>query len=226
MKNILIIVLVAAWSVSLGQKTETRNVAAFTGVKVAEGVEVYLTKGDKESLKVVVEGTDLSNVITEVSGSYLKVHMRDGRYIGRVDAKVYVTYVKVDKLAASSAGSIVSQNTLTADAMEIGASSAGSIEVTIEANRVEASASSAGDLELRGKVASAILDASSAGEVDADELEADDVEAEASSGGSIKTHAVKSIAGRASSGGSIRYSGNPERQNNSSSSGGSVRRSF
>ena len=53
-----------------------------------------------------VTGTSLNNVITEVSGSYLRVHMRDGNYHGNVHAKVYVTYVKVDKLSASSAGSI------------------------------------------------------------------------------------------------------------------------
>ena len=101
-----------------------------------------------------VTGTRLENVITEVSGSYLRVHMRDGNYKGNVQAKVYVTYVKVDKLSASSAGSIFSEGTIEANDMEVNASSAGSIEITINAGDVNASASSAGEIELQGKTKS------------------------------------------------------------------------
>lgn len=224
MKNFLVIVLVCLSALAYGQETETRNTSPFTGVKVAEGVDVYLKKGDKESIKVEVTGTSPSNVITEVSGSYLKVHMRDGNY-RHVDAKVYVTYVKVDKLFASSAGSIFSEGSLKAEDMEISASSAGTIEVNVDAGHLEANASSAGDLELKGKAKSLTVDASSAGEIDAYDLVAENVEAEASSAGSVKVNVSKSLDARASSGGSIRYRGNPDRNNTSSSSGGSVKKS-
>ena len=225
MTKILIIVLTFTFSWGIAQESETRSLAAFTGVKVMEGIDVYLKKGRKESVRVEVTGTDIDNVITEVSGSYLKVHMREGRYFGKIEAKAYVTYVDVDKLSASSAGTIFAENTLTADDMEISASSAGKIEVTVEASRIEAAASSAGDIELKGKSKSMILDVASAGRIDAGDMESDHVEAEASSGGSAQINALKSIVARASSGGSVRYRGNPEKQNNSSSSGGSVRRS-
>jgi DUF4097 and DUF4098 domain-containing protein YvlB len=224
MKNIAIIILICVSGIAFGQETETRNLGSFTGVKAAEGIDVYLKKGDKESAKVVVTGTSPDNVITEVSGSYLKVHMKDGSF-RHVDAKVYVTYVKVDKLSASSAGSIYSEGLIKADDMQISASSAGTIELNIETNDAEVSASSAGDVELKGKARSLIADSSSAGEIDADDLESENVEAEASSGGSVKVSVTKSLEARASSGGSIRYRGNPDRNNTSSSSGGSVRKS-
>ena len=225
MRKILFIVLACSASVAFAQQSENRSVGSFSGVKVSEGIEVYLSKGDKERVKVEVSGTDIDNVITEVSGSYLKVHMRDGRY-RKVDARVYVTYVRVDKLYASSAGSIYAENTLKVEDMEISASSAGTIEVEVETKRLEASASSAGDVELKGKTNYLVADASSAGEVDADDLQADNVEAEASSGGSVKVYALKSIRARASSGGGVRYRGNPDKQDNSSSSGGSVKKSY
>ena len=225
MKKILIIVLTFTFSWGVAQNSETRPLAAFTGVKVMEGIDVYLKKGNKESVRIEVTGTNLENVITEVSGSYLKVHMREGRYIGKIEAKAYVTYVNVDKLSASSAGTIFAENILTADDMEISASSAGNIEVTVEASRIEATASSAGDIELKGKCKSMILDVASAGRIDAGDMESDHVEAEAASGGSAQVNVLKSIVARANSGGSVRYRGNPEKQNNSSSSGGSVKRS-
>src|SRR5688500_1146828 len=153
MKNLLLITsfLVFAGAAAWGQESETRNIGAFSGVKVTEGIDVYLKRGDKESVRVEVTGTSLNNVITEVSGSYLRVHMRDGNYRGNVHAKVYVTYVKVDKLSASSAGSIFSEGAIQANEVEVSASSAGSIEIAVEANGVNASASSAGEIELQGK---------------------------------------------------------------------------
>lgn len=207
----------------LAQKTETRSVGQFSGVKVSEGIDVILQTGDKESVKVEVNGTDPSNVVTEVAGSYLKIHMRDGRYRG-VDAKVYVTYVNLDKLSAISAGSIFSDATIHASSMEISASSAGSIEVTIEASSAKVSSSAAGDMELKGKVQRLSAEAATAGEIDAYDLSARQVEAEASTGGSLKVSVIESLEAQASSGGSIRYRGNPDKSITNSSSGGSVRK--
>src|SRR5688500_17704420 len=98
MKNFwALIVVVFSFFPALAQETETRELGTFSGVKAAEGIDVFLKQGDKERVKVEVTGTDASNIITEISGSYLKIHMRDGRY-RTVDAKVYVTYVKLSKL--------------------------------------------------------------------------------------------------------------------------------
>jgi hypothetical protein len=225
MKRFLFIVLAFLSFVSHAQQTETRNIGAFTGVKATEAIDVYLRKGDKESIKVEVTGTAPSNVLTEVSGAYLKVHMRDGNYRGSVSAKVYVTYVKVDKLSASSAGNIFSEGPIRASTMEISASSAGTIDINIEAGNLEASASTAGEMELTGKARSVLLESASAGEIDAYDLEAETVEAGASTAGAIKLNVTKSLDARASSGGSIRYRGNPDKNNTSSSSGGSVKKS-
>lgn len=209
----------------LGQSSETRSVSPFSGVKVAEGIDVFIKKGSKESVRVEATGTSLENIVTEVSGSYLRIHMRNGNHGGRINAKVYVTYVKVDKISASSAGSVFGEDVLEADEIELGASSAGSIEVTVQAQSVEASVSSAGQIEVQGKTKRFEVDASSAGQIDAYDLEARQVSAEASGAGSIKIAVTEDLQANASSGGSIRYHGNPNNSNTNSSSGGSVKKS-
>ena len=220
-----LVLVIFSLSAAIAQETETRELGAFSGVKAAEGINVFLKKGDKERVKIEVTGTDPSNVITEISGSYLKIHMKDGGRYRSVDAKVYVTYVQLNKLSASSAGSIYSDGTIKANSFEISASSAGSIEIAIEANSANVSSSSAGDVELKGKAERLTVDASSAGEIDAYDLEVEKVEAEASSGGSIKVNVSVNLEARASSGGSVRYRGTPDQSNTKSSSGGSVRKS-
>lgn len=227
MKNLLpaVAFLTLICCTAFGQNSETRSVGSFSGVKVTEGVNVYLKKGSKESVRVEVTGTSVDNVITEISGSYLRVHMRDGKYRGNIEAKVYVTYVMVDKISASSAGSIFSEDALEADEVEVSASSAGSIEISVKAGSVRASVSSAAQIELQGKTKTLEIDASSAGQIDAYDLEAQKVSAEASSAGSLKISVVEDLRAHASSGGSIRYHGNPNKSNTNSSSGGSVKKS-
>ncbi len=94
MRISFIVILVSCFAFSgLAQQSEVRQVGAFQGVRASEAVDVYLKKGDKESVKVEATGTELSNVLTEVSGTTLKIHMRNGNFHGRNSVKVYVTFV-------------------------------------------------------------------------------------------------------------------------------------
>ena len=226
MRNLLLLVsCLFLATYGFAQESETRSVGKFSGVKVMEGIDVRLIKGEKESVRVEVDGLPLNSIITEVSGSYLEIHRSSNSSRYRGSAKVYVTYVKVENLSASSAGAIYSENTITADNMDISASSAGSIEITIEARNADVSASSAGEVELQGKADRINFSAKSAGQIDAYDLSARRVNADASSAGSIKLAVEDDLVAHASSGGSIRYHGNPTKSNTNSSSGGSVKKS-
>jgi len=220
----LLFLLIGVVSVR-AQGSEVRQVGSFTGVAGSAAVDVYLKKGDKELVKVEATGVSLSDVITEVRGSYLKVHMRSGNFHGRKTVKVFVTYVTLDKISASSASNIFSEGPIKSDRMELSASSAGSVEVTLDTESVTVDASSAGDVELEGKTASLEVEASSAGDIDAYRLDAENVVVSASSAGSVKVSVTKSLQVDASSGGTVRYRGNPTKTVTNSHSGGSVKKS-
>jgi hypothetical protein len=224
MKKFLIVAFIGMTTLSVAQQSETRNVGSFKGIKVSEGIDVYLKKGDKEALRIEVTGIKAGDVITEVSGDYLKIHMQEGRYRDRT-VKVYVTYVSIDKLSASSASNIFAEGVIKARQLSLSASSAATIDIEIDVEELEVGASSAADVELRGKAKNVQINVASAGEVDAYDLESEIVEAEVNSAGSAKVNATKEIDAEANSGGSIRYRGNPERSNTNSSSGGSVKKS-
>jgi hypothetical protein len=217
------------WLVSLpllAQETETRPLSTFRGVKVSQAIDVYLKKGDKESARVEVSGGSLSDVVTAVEGSSLKLKMKDHlNFQFKVNVKVYVTYVALDKISASSASSIFSEGVIKSDHIDIGASSAANIEVSLDANSTMVDTSSAGEVVLEGKSSKLEVEASSAGDIDAYKLESETVVANVSSGGEAKLSVSKDLEAHASSGGDIRYRGNPTRTNTHSSSGGSVKKS-
>jgi hypothetical protein len=225
MKNVLMLFVAVLFCVTVfAQESEQRKIGTFTGIKVSEGIDVYLKQGEKEAVRVEASGTKLENVITEVSGSYLKIHLNSNQR-GRINVKVYVTYVKLNRLSASSAGNIFADGPIRSDNMSIQCSSAGNIEVEIDAGKVEATASSAGQIELKGRARSIEADASSAAQINAYDLDTDEARAEASSAGSIKISVKSNFNANASSGGSIRFRGNPAKSITNSSSGGSVKKS-
>ena len=212
---------------AVGQQSEVRNVGSFKGVKAAEAISVYLKKGDKEAVKVEVTGIDLSNIITEVTDGYLRIHMKSERGWRSRDQtiKVYVQYVSLSKIAASSASNVFAEGVINSESLEVHASSAANIELNVTTTELKVSVSSAGEVTLEGKAKSFDADTSSAGVINAYNLTTETAEAGASSGGTIKLSVSNGLNARASSGGSIRYRGNPIKTNTNSSSGGSVTRS-
>ncbi len=207
-----------------GQESEVRKVGSFRGIKSSQAIDVYLKKGDKEEVRVETVNIRLSEVLTEVSGNTLRIHLERNSY-KKVNVKVYVTYVTLEKISASSASNIFAEGTIKTSSLDISASSAASIEISIDADRVDVDASSAANIDLEGKTNDLSVEVSSAGDVDAYNLVSQNVTARASSAGSAKVSVSKELEADASSAGSIRYRGNPTRTNTGSSSGGSVKKS-
>ncbi len=211
----------------MGQQSEVRNVGTFRGIASAEGIDVYLKKGEKESVKILTDGS-LSDVITEISGNNLKIHIGDR--IGskskedEKSVKVYVTYVEIDKISASTASSVFSDGVIKAILMEIHSSTAAKIELNIDATNIDVYASTAGDVTLEGKTKTINVKVNTSSEVDAYGLTSESCKANASTGGDVKVKISDALVAHADTGASIHYKGNPGKADTNSSSGGSVNR--
>ncbi len=235
-------VLVAGFT--FAQTEETRSLSSFSKITAHEAIDVYIQQGSKEEARIVSRSHDLDEVLTDVSGGRLKIHL-EGNNHRNVEVEVYVTYRSINALGASSAASIRSEGriessgdfdvdvssagdiiaSISADELNIDASSAGDAELEVEVDEIYADASSAGDIEISGTSRLQDIEVSSSGGYDGYGVESEEAEVSASSGGSIKVSVSKRIDARASSGGSIRYKGSPQYVDVSSNSGGSVRKS-
>ena len=241
---ILFGVLVAG--VAFSQSEETRSLSSFSEITAHEGIDVYVKRGSEEKVRVVSESHDLDEVLTEVSGDRLKIHL-EGNNHRNINVDVYVTYKSINSIASSSASSLTSEGSIdaggsdfdidvssagdirvkvvNADEVTIDASSAGDVKLDVECSEIEADASSAANIEVEGSADKQDIEVSSSGEYDGYDLESEEAEASASSGGSINVNSSQKLDASASSGGSVRYRGSPKYLNSNSSSGGSVRKS-
>jgi hypothetical protein len=243
-KSILITLLgVFVAGFTFAQSEETRSLSSFSRISAQEAIDVFITQGNKEEARIVADNIDLEDVLTEVNGGRLKIHL-DGNKWRNVDVEVYVTYKSISAISASSAASLTSQEqinasgdfdvdvssagdikaSIKADELSIDASSAGDAELEVDVNEIEANVSSSGDVEVSGSARMQDIEASSSGDYDAYDVESEEVDVSASSGGSIKVNVSEKVDARASSGGNVRYKGSPRYVDVSSSSGGSVKK--
>ena len=232
---------------TLGEKgsgnvvSEQRDVANFNKIQAAAGIDVYFSIGDK-NVKVVAD----DNLI-----EYIKTEVKDGRlYIGRTKNKtfrkvtkteVYVSapelveakatsgadfeakgIIKAKSFIASSSSGADLEIQLDVNTLEASASSGADLEIKVTANAIDASASSGGEVSLSGTSKTATLSASSGANIDAYKLTVEDCISNASSAGSIHVTVTQSLNGKASSGGDVRYKGNPAKVDRTESSGGDV----
>ncbi len=78
-KSLLITLLGIFVAAATFAQSETRSLSSFSSVSAHEGINVYIEKGGNEEARVVINGgnVDLDEVLTEVSGGRLKIHLKD-----------------------------------------------------------------------------------------------------------------------------------------------------
>lgn len=202
--------------------TEKREIDNdFSRVKASSGIDLYIKQGSKVSLTVEADENLHDYIMTEVEGDQLKIYV-DGNIWRAKAKKVYLTVTSIEELRATSGSDVYSESVIKAKDLEVSTSSGADMRIEVDAENVTSSSSSGSDLRITGKSNTHSTNATSGSSIHAYGLESKDVTAKVSSGADIGVYASESIDARASSGGDIRYKGNPERVNKKTSSGGGV----
>lgn len=222
-KSILLFVFGVFILSAVAQQREDRNLDSFNELSVGEAIRVTLIKGTREKAEIIASGIDLEDVITDVSGNGLRIHL-EGNNHRNIDVQINLTYRELEEISISSAARVKAEEAITASSLEIEVSSAGGGELSLNTGNVEIEVSSAGNLELSGKADRMEADISSAGDLDAYDLQCQEAEIDVSSGGSANVFITNRIDARANSGGTVRYKGEPEKVFVNSNSGGSIKK--
>ncbi len=215
--------LIATFVAAFAQSTKTRQVGSFTGLKVLEGIEVYLEQGEKESIRLQVWGTEAENVRTELHDDVLKIYLNPGTY-RNVKVMAYVTYKELNRVFAGSGARISADKALHTDFLFIRAGSGARITLPVAVNQVEVNVSSSADVELEGQARLLLAVITSSGNLQALNLRAEQVKVQAESAGTARVFAQKELIAEAHTAADIRYRGNPERSVIHSLTAGIIRR--
>lgn len=181
----------------------------FDIIKVSRGLDVYLTQSNDVGIEVEADENLHDIIITEVKGNTLHIYADENISYSRMQ-KVMVNFKNVSKISATSGSDVYSTNTIKADNLELSTTSGSDMELTIDVDLLECSATSGSDLRLYGSSNKMYAKATSGSDIKAADLKTKFCDASATSGADITVYTSEEISARASSGGDIKYYGNPE----------------
>lgn len=235
MKTLLIFAFTALTCVNLmaaegkSDVTEIRQVGNFNGIKVSTGIDLYITMGTTEEVKIVADDDIIDKIITEVKGGKLHIYTKTSNNwfnwnSGNQNRKAYVTVKELMSIEASSGSDVKSENTLKGEDLRVSASSGSDVAVDIYYKNVWVDTSSGSDAKLSGKVKTLEAEAISGSDINAKDLESKICKVKVSSGSDAIVNVTDELYANASSGADINYYGNPQVKEINESSGGDVSR--
>lgn len=203
--------------------TEDRNVrASFTSIKATEGLDVYLTQSDTESITVKADSNLHELILTEVEDGVLKIHTKEN--IGRASSKrVNVSFKNISSITSTSGSDVYSTNTINTERLDLKSTSGSDMKLDVNTSVLHCKSTSGSDLKVSGKTVKLVAEATSGSDIKAADLKAESSEVKATSGADITVNTSKELTARATSGGDVKYYGNPEKVDKSDSSSGSIR---
>jgi len=200
---------------------ETRDLGEFSKISVSRGMNVYITQGTSTKVTVKADENLLKVIDTYVDDETLKVTCTK-MIKNATSNKVYVTVPDIKYIKSTSGSNIFSEDSLKTGNLEIKSTAGSNIRLSIEAGELIISAAAGSNIFLNGMAKSVVVKASSGSNIKAGDLQTENCDAKVSSGANIWIKVQNGLTAKASSGGNLFYSGEPNPLNITKSSGGNI----
>ncbi len=222
--SMALIVCFGAQSFAKKSDTQVRNVSGFSAIKVSSGIDLYLTQSNSEKVEVKADEDIIDKIITKVKDGVLHIYLeKNMNWKWNKSRQAFVTFDDLTAIKASAGSDVYSENSFDLEDLKLDASSGSDIKLTdVIAQKIWLETSSGSDAKLSGKVEQFEARASSGSDIDAGNLISKNCKVRVSSGSDATVHVTESLKADASSGGDIRYKGNPTHRDTNESSGGDV----
>ena len=202
--------------------TRTIEAPAFDRIDAARAVKVVIT--DKTSGKIIIAAKSINNLsnadVTVTVPANGSIRALDASSAAKISGDVVLN---ADKFAMDASSAAKIDVSVKAQSCAVAASSASKINASVEAVSCSVEASSASKITLKGSAAKCTADLSSASKLSAGDFVAAECSVNTSSAAKAVVNCTERLHADASSGSSIRYSGDCRTSINKSS-GGSVGR--
>ncbi|PKK37389.1 hypothetical protein BWI96_05825 [Siphonobacter sp. SORGH_AS_0500] len=208
---------------------QARSVGNFTAIQANSGIDLYLTQGNSNSLKLEVKGYEEKEVITEIKDGTLMLKIDRNRPWGSWggsgrSVKAYISFKTLEKLRASGGSDVYSQNQWSVKDLTMDLSGGSDAKVELKAEHLVITAGGGSDAYLKGSAGVFEAVASGGSDIKASGFKAGIVRVKASGGSDAHVHADEEITAEASGGSDINYSGNAKEVGIRKSGGSDVNR--
>jgi len=210
------------------QNAQTRSVKDFHGIRVSNGIHLYLTQGNEEAVAVSASDAEYRDRIkTEVRNGVLEIYFdRTGwnswKDSDRRKLRAYVSCKVLDQLKGSSGAQVEVDGSIKSGELVMDFTSGSNFKGDIRVTKLKMDQNSGAETNISGTATNCTIEASSGSSFKGYDLVTDLCEASTSSGADLRITVNKELSASASSGGQIHYKGNGLIRDISTSSGGEV----
>lgn len=223
-KNLFVLAALLGTSLAFGQT----SLKPFNAVSLHGCMKVEMVQGAQESFTIEGDSYETSQVKVEVSKGELSIKKSwkndvwDKQGCNCEKVRIRLTFRSVEGIKTGWGAQVNVVSALKENALKIDASSGSEISLESQTNHLDLIASSGAVVKISGKSQSMFVKSTTGGEISAYNLDCQDVEAKANTGGSARITAQTSIEASAGTGGEIRFKGRPKQRNFSRSLGGEI----
>ncbi|MCF7801779.1 MAG: DUF2807 domain-containing protein [Candidatus Marinimicrobia bacterium] len=204
--------------------SEVRDLPEFSRISVAGSMNVYLSRGSDQLVKVEADDNILRYIRTEVDDQTLHIGTRPSFNIRpRSPINIYITLPQIAGISVSGSGDVASEDEFRTDKLDLRVSGSGHIALPVEAKQINSHLSGSGKIILRGNATELACNISGSGTLDARQLTARDVTSSVSGSGSSLVNADRFLHASVSGSGHVWYYGEPDELESNVSGSGSVK---
>lgn len=187
------------------------SLAPFQEIVATGNLEIWLEQGETESIRVE---EDLFKIIVEEDGPTLRVKRHKPLDFKQYDGKpikVYITYKKLREIKGLAGAEFYSEEVLNGDYLRIRLGSGAESELNVAYKSVDIYLTEGAVLAIEGEVEDMEAHVATGAELEADDLVSKRTYAKATTGGIAEVNATEYLDAKATLGGSVDYSGQPDK---------------
>ncbi len=218
MKNIIL--ATSVFLISQFSFAQSKEITAFTSLKVFDKIPVQLVSSD--SYKAEVSGTMADDVEFVNSGNELRIRMKPTKLLQGDDVKILLYYQDISDIQASQGAKISSADIVKSSKLGLTSNEGSQIDLNVNAKVIEGKVNTGGLLKVSGNTDSQSVVVNTGGKYDGQSLQTQITSITTNAGGKASVNAVESVDATTRAGGIIDIYGKPKSKNDKKIAGGKI----
>ena len=218
MKNIIL--ATSVFLISQFYFAQSKDITAFTNLKVFDKIPVQLVSSD--SYKAEVSGTMADDVEFVNSGNELRVRMKPTKLLQGDDVKILLYYTDISDIQASQGAKIWSTDIVKSTKLGLTSNEGSNIDLNVNAKVIEGKVNTGASLKLSGNTDSQSVVVNTGGKYEGQALQTQITSITTNAGGKASVNATESVDATTRAGGIIDIYGKPKSKNDKKIAGGKI----
>ncbi|WP_345230671.1 head GIN domain-containing protein [Olivibacter ginsenosidimutans] len=207
---------------------ETRQVSGFHAIENVGSIDVEITIGNQESLKIIGNKEAIDLVETQVKNGILVIRIKNNHeklfnnWKVQKNLRIQLTAKSLDGIKQSGSGNIKVNNTVKGDQLRVAVSGSGDMVVPVAVTHLSAAITGSGDMDIQGSAQTADIRVTGSGDFEGNALKTKEANVTVTGSGDLDIFVSDTLNAQLSGSGDITYDGNPKQVNKHKSGSGDI----